>query len=67
MMTEKKIYVVIDKKDNGYPIFMGTMSEVSAFTGKNRHSILSAISHAKKRGNYCKYGVLEDDEDDEDH
>ena len=58
------LYMVSDMDNEELPLFVGTLAELSEFTGVNRTSILSAISHAKSRGSKCKYskiGLIEED------
>ena len=59
--SENVIYMVSDPKNGYLPLFIGTMSEVCEYTGKSKHAILSAIGHAKARGNNCRYMRLDDD------
>ena len=59
--SENVTYMVSDPKNGYLPLFIGTMSEVCAFSGKSKNAILSAIGHAKARGTNCQYMRLEDD------
>ena len=46
---EITLYEVVQNDEYELPIFVGTLKEVIAFTGRTRGSILSAISHEKRR------------------
>lgn len=53
---EKVLYILIDPKDKyEFPIFVGTLSELSEFTGSKKSSIVESIRKAKKNGHKCKY------------
>ena len=46
---EITLYEVVQNDKYELPIFAGTLEEVMAFTGRTKASILSAISHEKRR------------------
>jgi len=63
--VEKNIYMIVDKKHDELPLFVGTLSELCGFTGKTRNAILSAIGHAKVRGSNSQYKkVIDRSEED---
>lgn len=57
------IYVVSDIKNDFLPLCVGTITEVSAFSGKSKNTILSTIAHDKERGKMGRFFRLEDDDD----
>lgn len=63
----EKIYMLIDKKDNDLPLYVGTARELAEYLGITKSAIFSAISHAKTRGHKCRYVEIgyEDEEDDD--
>lgn len=60
----KKLYMIVDKKNNELPLCVGTLKEVSTYSGKSENAIISAIYHAEKRGHNCQYKCVEIDDEE---
>lgn len=58
------LYMVVDLRHNEIPLCVGHIKDIMAYTGKSRNAILSAISHAKKRGTRSQYIRIYDENDD---
>ena len=55
-MKEIDLYVLVDPADKyELPTFVGTLEEIADHQGVSKNAISSAISHAKQRGQNCKY------------
>lgn len=54
-MADRVLYMIEDVEHNRLPLFVGTIEEMVAFTGKPREVILSAITHARQRGGNSQY------------
>lgn len=55
-MKEIDLYVLVDPADKyELPTFVGTLEEIAKYQGVSKNAISSAISHAKQRGQNCKY------------
>lgn len=53
-LKPRMIYGLINPKTDE-TLFVGTMNELSAYTGRDNVAICSAIRNAEKRGYRCKY------------
>lgn len=63
-----KLYMKVTSDEYELPLYVASSpTELAEKVGTTRMTILSAISHAKKRGGRCKYVrvVINDEEEDE--
>lgn len=62
----KTLYEIVDLDDElELPMFSGTMTELSEFTGFTNHYIHKAIYWAKKKGCRCRYVRVDLDTDEQ--
>lgn len=54
VLKPRMLYGIINPKTDE-TLFVGTMDEISAYTGKDNVAICSAIRNAEKMGYRCKY------------
>lgn len=55
-LKKNTLYILVDPADKyELPTFVGTLEEIAEHQGITKNAISSAISHAKQRGQNCKY------------
>lgn len=66
----KAVYMVVSRDEYEFPLLMAdTAKELAIKCGvryeRGRNEVCNAMSHAKKRGDWCKYRKVRIDFDDE--
>lgn len=59
-----KTYALYDTADNECLVFMGSMKELEAYTGKKQRTISSNMSRGLKLLHRYEVAVIEEDEDE---